>query len=516
MRLDEALRTGGSVEIQSECWIVPETPWLGEASFTKTWPALNGAGGENDSRDETVWVHVLDPLPELEDDEERDEPGGCREPLVPTSDAPSSLCQMEQSELNPEPALQSAPPMVQSRKQDEKTSPLKTPRGRDHTEGHFAKPAGMAGEDEPDSLEPPGAKEGGRNAGRSRIDMEDRYRTILRAFAELNVRVHRPEGEAHREGPGFYVIRVKPGRGVNPERVMKQSSQLKLKLGLEATQEPRTYIDRGAVIFEIPKRDEERYYVTADELWECSPKHLDRLYTPLGEDIRGDVVGLDFSSSDIVHLLIAGQTGSGKSVALETLLYGLCRGYSSAALRLHLVDPKGTELADFALEPHVEGEIGFDAEDAIALLERMVDEMERRYARMKEFRVRSLHEFNELLPDEQRMPWRLVVLDEYADLVTEKDERKKIEQLLKRLAQKARASGIHVILATQKPSAEVLNTTVRSNLTAQLALRTRSAIDSRIIMEQSGAETLAGKGDAFLRTGRGVIRLQCAMVQRED
>jgi DNA segregation ATPase FtsK/SpoIIIE-like protein len=103
-------------------------------------------------------------------------------------------------------------------------------------------------------------------------------------------------------------------------------------------------------------------------------------------------------------------------------------------------------------------------------------------------------------------------LDEYADLTSDKADRKKIEAQLQRLAQKARSSGIHLIIATQKPSAEVISTTVRSNLGAQLALRVKTASDSRVIMDEGGAETLAGKGDAFLKTIKGLVRLQCAKV----
>ena len=109
------------------------------------------------------------------------------------------------------------------------------------------------------------------------------------------------------------------------------------------------------------------------------------------------------------------------------------------------------------------------------------------------------------------MPWWLVVLDEYADLTSDSDERRQIEDALKRIAQKGRAAGIHLIVSTQKPTAEVLSTVIRSNLPSQLALRVRDASDSRIILDEAGAESLAGKGEAFLKTAKGMIRVQCAM-----
>jgi len=175
-----------------------------------------------------------------------------------------------------------------------------------------------------------------------------------------------------------------------------------------------------------------------------------------------------------------------------------------------LVDPKGTELIDFEDDPHTDGPNGFDAADAVAILEQAVLEMESRYALMRPVRARSLPDYNAIVGPQDRKPWVVVVLDEYADLTSDPDDKSQIEALLRRLTQKARAAGIHVIAATQRPSADVVSTTIRSNLPAQLALRVKTATDSRIILDEAGAETLAGQGDAFLRTARGLQRLQVA------
>jgi DNA segregation ATPase FtsK/SpoIIIE-like protein len=138
--------------------------------------------------------------------------------------------------------------------------------------------------------------------------------------------------------------------------------------------------------------------------------------------------------------------------------------------------------------------------------------MQASYARLKEMRVRDIGSFNAMVPADQRLPWHVVVLDEYADLTSEKDAKKAIEGLVQRIAQKARACGIHLIVATQKPSADVISTTTRSNLGAQLALRVKSSVDSRVIMDEVGAESLAGNGDAFLRlSGLEPQRVQCAL-----
>jgi len=201
---------------------------------------------------------------------------------------------------------------------------------------------------------------------------------------------------------------------------------------------------------------------------------------------------------------------------LNTLLFGMARHYSPEELRLLLVDPKGTELLPFADSPHLEGGIGWDDADALALLQRAVEEMQRRYTLFKAAGKRTLAEYNAGLPQPDRLPWWLVVLDEYADLTHDPQAKKEIEQELKRLAQKARAAGIHLIIATQKPSAEVISTNLRSNLPAQLALRVKSATESRVVLDEAGAEVLNGRGDALLKSDGRVTRIQCARVRPED
>ena len=338
------------------------------------------------------------------------------------------------------------------------------------------------------------------------------YQRVLDAFAEYNVDVRAVEDPVD-EGPGFFVIRVAPGAGVSPSTIEGKLDILKLKLGLSSDLNPRSYIDSGAVVFEVPKRPEQRYYVDADELWSRIEEWpSDRLSVVIGEDVTGAPVWIDFSSSDTPHLLIGGITGSGKSVALETLLLGLVRHYPADRLKLSLVDPKGTELQFVENRPHVDGKVRMWPDEAIELLDSMVEEMDRRYLLLREARVKQLTDYNEKVDASERLPWRLVVLDEFADLTSEKEDKKTIEASLQRLAQKARACGIHVVVATQKPSAEVISSTVRSNLGAQLALRVKTSSDSRIIMDETGAEALAGNGDAFLKGAAGVVRLQCAKV----
>ena len=177
-----------------------------------------------------------------------------------------------------------------------------------------------------------------------------------------------------------------------------------------------------------------------------------------------------------------------------------------------LIDPKGTELNDFERYPHLLGQIGWDDADALQLLSEAVEEMQSRYATFKKAGVRSLPDYNAKVNDEERIPWWVLVLDEYADLTSDREMKRDIEAELKRLAQKARAAGIHLIIATQKPSGDVISTNLRSNLPAQLALRVKNGTESRVILDEQGAEVLNGKGDALLKAEGKLTRIQCARV----
>ncbi|MFD3923218.1 FtsK/SpoIIIE domain-containing protein [Streptomyces sp. NPDC058595] len=336
-----------------------------------------------------------------------------------------------------------------------------------------------------------------------------RYNKVVGVFDRHKVAVTAPEIGAWQEGPGFYIFRFIPHPGVTVDKLTNRRDEIFLALALPSGFSIRTRSDRGSVLFEIPKIDDEKYGVDAKSLWQQCPADPESLVAPLGADIEGNPVTIDLSSADSPHLLVAGTTGSGKSVALETILKGLIR-YDKSTLRLRLVDPKGTELVDFEDDPHLDGVIGMDAADAIEILEETVEEMAVRYKDMKAIRTRKLVEYNAKVDKADRKPWIVIVLDEYADLTSDPEEKKQIEVLLKRLTQKARAAGIHVIAATQRPSADVISTTIRSNFPAQLALRVKTATDSRIILDETGAEALAGQGDAFLHTAKGTTRVQVA------
>ena len=346
--------------------------------------------------------------------------------------------------------------------------------------------------------------------GQSELDR--RYQIILDTFGQYGIRVGKtsPGVEHAIEGPASILFRVRPGKGVAPSKLSAQHDALKLALELDAAQDMRFDIDKGYVTIDVPKLDEDRYFVTASDLWSRWERPEFGLSVPLGEDRFGNVVDIDFTSSNSPHLLIGGTTGSGKSEALNAILAGITEHYLPVEVRLKLIDPKGTELEHLSECKHLDGEIGWDEDDAIEILARAVEEMQSRYAKFKRSKVKSLGDYNARVCKEECIPRWVIVLDEYADLTSEPESKKIIEGHLKRLAQKARAAGIHVIIATQKPDATVISTNLRSNLPAQLALRVKSATESRVIMDDPGAESLTGKGDAFFKESGILTRVQCA------
>lgn len=367
----------------------------------------------------------------------------------------------------------------------------------------------------------PGAtagRAGPRRSGLAEGEARRLYDAVLQCFGThgLDVLPASPGDDPVVEGPASVLFKVRPAAGVDPRKLPERAQALKLALRLEHEQNVGFGIDRGYVTVDVPKREEQRYFVDAGETWRRWQRPDGALSVPLGEDRFGDIVELSFSSPNSPHLLVAGTTGSGKSEALNAILFGLVRHYTPAELRLLLVDPKGTELVPFDGCRHMQGPLGWDESDALELLRMAVEEMQRRYVLFREHRQRSLPDFNAAVPAQERLPWWLVVLDEYADLTHDPQARKNIEAELKRLAQKARAAGIHVIIATQKPSAEVISTNLRSNLGAQLALRVKSATESRVVLDEAGAENLNGKGDALLKADGRLRRLQCARVSAGD
>ena len=219
---------------------------------------------------------------------------------------------------------------------------------------------------------------------------------------------------------------------------------------------------------------------------------------------------------EMPHLLVAGSTGSGKSIALNSMIVSLLYQASPQNLRLELIDPKMVEFSHFRGLPHLHGEVVTESDEAINVLNGLTDTMDQRYRLLNENNSRNITEYNAAKADIEMIPHIVLVIDELADLLMQ--EGKIAEEPIVRLAQKARAAGIHLIMATQRPTADVITGLIKTNVPARLAFRVSSNVDSRVILNQKGAESLQGKGDGlFLNpSAKGLLRLQSPMVNLDE
>jgi S-DNA-T family DNA segregation ATPase FtsK/SpoIIIE len=233
----------------------------------------------------------------------------------------------------------------------------------------------------------------------------------------------------------------------------------------------------------------------------------------IGKDIAGQSVVGDLSK--MPHLLVAGQTGSGKSVMINTFLTSLLYRNSPSDLKLILVDPKQVEMAPYNDIPHLLTPVINDPEKCISALKWAVAEMERRLRTMAEVGKRNIGEYNTLKKGEG-MPYIVIVIDELADLMMM--AARDVEALIVRLAQKARAAGIHLVLATQRPSVDVITGLIKANVPARIAFTVASQVDSRTIIDQMGAEKLLGRGDMLFLTSDmpKPKRVQAALIDDDE
>ena len=236
----------------------------------------------------------------------------------------------------------------------------------------------------------------------------------------------------------------------------------------------------------------------------------------VGQQPDGEVLCADLSDSSTPHLLVAGQSGSGKSVLLQSIVAALLQFHAPEAIRFVLVDPKRVTFngASFrsAVAAHLEGPIRAGLEDTLPVIEQLVDVMEERYKLFESAQVMDIEEFNEQATAADRLNRRVLVIDEFQDLFTDKASSQSFFSGIRRLGAKARAAGVHLILATQRPDRETVPPIIKSNLGGKIALQVASQTNSRIILDQNGAERLLGKGDLLASLGRGVVRAQAPLL----
>jgi S-DNA-T family DNA segregation ATPase FtsK/SpoIIIE len=336
---------------------------------------------------------------------------------------------------------------------------------------------------------------------------------LIEVLAEYGVNVE-PEGEPV-VGPAFIRFPVALGTGVRVAAVERHAPEIRVRLGLKAP--PRIRLDGARVVVDIQRPDRQvvPFASIRDDLDRGnSVEGSSRL--PVGVRLDGQLTTADLSLPENAHLLVAGTTGSGKSEWLRTALAGLIVANTPDTLRLVLIDPKRNAFTWLRNSPYLLYPIVYPGDSPVAeVLAGLAEEMERRY------RLMGTSDSDTIVDHVRRtstaVPRIVCVVDEYADLVRgDREERRRIEEQVTRLGSKARAAGIHLILATQQPSREVIKGALDANIPARIGLRMERPIESRMLLNQSGAETLLGHGDLLFKDIGEPVRLQAVLLGADD
>ncbi|MBU0548555.1 MAG: DNA translocase FtsK [Candidatus Omnitrophica bacterium] len=312
-------------------------------------------------------------------------------------------------------------------------------------------------------------------------------------------------------GPVITRYELEPAPGVKINRIEALSDDIALAIKAQSVRIIAPIPGKGRVGVEVPNLHSA--LVCIKDLLVSAEYHKQKssLSLALGKDITGRSVFGDLD--DMPHLLIAGTTGSGKTVCVNTCILSLLFRGSPNELKFLMIDPKMVELMPFNGLPHLLCPVVTDAKKAAVALNWVVGQMEERYQLLAKAGVRNIEAYNE---KQEKIPYIIVIVDEFADLMNV--ARDQIENAITRLAQLSRAVGIHLILATQRPSVDVITGVIKANLPARISFKVASKVDSRTVLDMNGAETLLGKGDMlFLQPGKeDLIRIQGALVKDEE
>lgn len=306
-----------------------------------------------------------------------------------------------------------------------------------------------------------------------------------------------------------YEISLGPTETINSIKNLMNDISLRLN-GASIRFEP---IIPGKALSGIEVANKHRVFVNFKEsMQRISAERVKKYYVPMGKDVAGNIIISPFS--EFPHLLVAGATGSGKSVFIHTVLTSLIMFHSPVDLKLLLIDPKRVELAQYHSIPHLLTPIVKDASEAKVALDRLIDEMERRYKLFETTGVSKFSDYNEVIEEigGEKIPLIIAIVDEFADLF---ESEKEISTSVLRLVQKSRAAGIHLLIATQRPSVQVITGNIKANIPSRVAFMTASTVDSITILGQGGSELLLGHGDMLvdsITVGRGLVRVQAPFI----
>ncbi len=332
----------------------------------------------------------------------------------------------------------------------------------------------------------------------------------------------------HVSGPRITRYEIKLNDGVKVNKVTEIENNIAMNLQARSLRILAPIPGKNLIGVEVPNRKTES--ITMRSIMESDAWQGNRMEIPivLGKDVSGEPIVIDLAQAP--HLLIAGATGSGKSVCMNTLIMSLLMKFGPEDLKLILVDPKVVEMADYATLPHLITPVIDDFKKVPLALRWAATEMDKRYKQLAAAGVRKLKDYNNRhlpetpvldkdgLPIPDKLPVLIVIIDELADLM-QTDAKSDIETSISRIAAKGRAAGVHIVVATQRPSRDVITGTIKSNLPTRISFRVPSLTDSRVILDQKGAEALLGSGDMLLlcpKRGLELERIQGAWVDDAD
>ncbi|OLC37854.1 MAG: hypothetical protein AUH81_05405 [Candidatus Rokubacteria bacterium 13_1_40CM_4_69_5] len=345
----------------------------------------------------------------------------------------------------------------------------------------------------------------------TREELQDNAETLRRKLQDFEV-----EGRIVQVSPGPVITsyEFEPAPGIKISRVVNLADDLALALKSASVRIVGPIPGRGTVAIEVPNPEPAMVYLR--EIF-ASPDFAEgkrRLPLALGKDVTGGGVVSDLTA--MPHLLVAGATGTGKSVGLNAMICSILYKMTPAEVRFLMIDPKRLELTVYEGIPHLLAPVVTDAKEAAARLRWIVGKMDERYKLLQARQVRSIEGYNKVVGPEEQLPYWIVVIDELADLMMASAG--EVQMALVRLAQIARAVGIHLIIATQRPSVDVVTGLIKANFPTRIAFQMASKVDSRTVLDANGAEQLLGRGDMiFVPPGANKhMRVHGAWVSDEE
>lgn len=340
-------------------------------------------------------------------------------------------------------------------------------------------------------------------------ELGNRYADTL----QTKLRINGVQFTVERTIVGASVIRIigriPPNQSITA--VEKKAKDMPLWLHIDSP--PTIFSDRNGINIDINRNDPDTIYFSQFMKYvrnDVTDQDLEKGFiVPIGLSPLNEVMTVDFNGTE-PHMLVAGSTGSGKSVSLNSIVMSMMCLYDPTELQFVFIDPKQVEFSMFDGIKHTE-KVLLDLIESADYLDVMIAEMEHRYSKFRDSYAKNLMEYNDLLIQENRhdeiMPRMVIVFDEFADfMMQDKEFAQRIETAIKRLGQKGRAAGIHMIVCTQSPKAEIISTTIKNNLAARLCLRVTDSVASNVVMDTSGGENLAGKGDYLFKTNKEPAR----------